>query len=185
MSSWNILSFLSEAKNLIKTKCFRAGWRESTCRLDRPDHAHLTPLRVGGRGSPQIRLIFIANGYFSGIMNALTKQELHRLAMNVVGKHLERSGFEFMGINSELKKDPQFVCLKDKKLHFIVVKAVLYPDHPGKYDATLMEKVKEHALKFKAKTYYAGVGLANAGDYERPVMRNEDYIINYEGLVEV
>ena len=37
--------------------------------------------------------------------------------MNLVGKELEADGFEFMAVNSKFKKDPQFVCLKDKDLH--------------------------------------------------------------------
>ena len=49
----------------------------------------------------------------------LTEQELHNLAMNIVGRQLEADGYEFMGVNSKPKKNPQFVCLKDKKLHFI------------------------------------------------------------------
>ena len=43
----------------------------------------------------------------------LNEQQLHNTAMEVVGKKLEEDGFEFMTVNSELKKDPQFVCLKD------------------------------------------------------------------------
>ena len=38
--------------------------------------------------------------------------------MKEVGDHLAQEGFEFLSVNSELKKDPQFVCLKEKKLHF-------------------------------------------------------------------
>ena len=34
---------------------------------------------------------------------ALTKQELHNLAMNHVGKDLEQRGFEFIAVNSQLK----------------------------------------------------------------------------------
>ena len=62
--------------------------------------------------------------------------------MEVVGKQLEEDGFEFMTVNSELKKDPQFVCLKDKKLHFVIVRAVQYPSNPTQYDGILMEKVR-------------------------------------------
>ncbi len=118
-------------------------------------------------------------------MEIVSEQKLHQLAMNVVGKALERSGFEFLAVNSKLKKDPQFVCLKNKKLHFIIVKAVAYPDDPKDYDTFFMEMIKEHALKFKARTYYAGVGLANAADYEKPVVKNENYIVNYDGLIEI
>ena len=36
---------------------------------------------------------------------SLSKQEMHNLAMNHVGKDLESRGFEFIAINSRLKKD--------------------------------------------------------------------------------
>lgn len=118
-------------------------------------------------------------------MGVLNEQELHNLAMNIVGKDLEKQGFEFMAVNSKLKKDPQFVCLKEKKLHFIIVKAVSYPDDPQEYDMIFMESMRVHALKFKARTYYAGVGLANASDYTRPVTKEENYIVNYNGIIEI
>ena len=118
-------------------------------------------------------------------MSALTEQELHNLAMNIVGKDLEAQGFEFVSVNSTLKKDPQFVCLKDKKLHFVLVKAVRYPDNPIDYDVIYLQTMRVHALKFKARTFYAGVGLANSTDYDLAVTSNEDYTINYNGLIEI
>lgn len=115
----------------------------------------------------------------------LTEQELHNLAMNIVGRELEADGFEFIAINSKLKKNPQYVCLKEKMLHFIVVRNVEFPNDPREYDDQLMQKVKVHALKFEAKTYFAGVGLSNASDRERPVYLNEEYIVDYQGLIEI
>ncbi len=115
----------------------------------------------------------------------LTKQELHNLAMNVVGDDLRDNGYEFLGVNSAFKKNPQFVALKEKKLHFVIVRAVTYPDNPKKYDPVFMKKIKDHAQKFNARTYYAGVGLANSANYEKPVVKEEDYIVNYEGLQEI
>lgn len=120
-------------------------------------------------------------------MQPLTEQELHNLAMNIVGKQLEADGFEFMAVNSELKKNPQFVCLKEKKLHFVVVKSISYPADPkdmGFYRSDL-NKMKEHALKFEADTFYAAVGLVNATDYNLPVYLNEEYIVDYDGLVKI
>ena len=115
----------------------------------------------------------------------LTSQELHNLAMNIVGRQLEQNGFEFMAVNSKPKKNPQFVCLKEKELHFIIVRHVAYPNNPRLYDGELLQKMKNHADKFEAKTYYAGVGLSNAKDQALPVCLNEDYLVNYEGLIEV
>lgn len=115
----------------------------------------------------------------------LTEQELHNLAMNIVGKELEADGFEFLGINSDLKKDPQFVALKDKKYYFIVVRAITYPADTETYDPKLMATIKSHAEKFEAKTYYAGVGLGHGSDYGKPVVKDEDYTMVYNGLQEV
>ena len=114
---------------------------------------------------------------------ALTEQELHNLAMNLVGKELEADVFEFMAVNSKFKKDPQFVCLKDKNLHFIVVRHIAFPEDPNRYDETLMDKVKTHADKYEAKTYHAGVGISNATDRNLPVELNEPYIVDYNGLI--
>lgn len=118
-------------------------------------------------------------------MAELSKQELHNLAMNIVGKELEDQGFEFLGVNSQLKKDPQFVALRNKKLHFVIVRAIEYPEDPEEVDLVFMETIKEHALKFEAKTFYAGVGLANSSNYEAPVSNAEDYVVNYSGLKEI
>lgn len=120
-------------------------------------------------------------------MKPLTEQELHNLAMNIIGKELEADGFEFMAVNSELKKNPQFVCTKDKKMRFIVVKAIEYPGDPKdiEFFRSDLNKMKEHALKFEADTYYAAVGLVNAIDYNLPVYLNEEYIVDYDGLLKI
>lgn len=118
-------------------------------------------------------------------MPKLTDQELHNLAMNIVGKELEDEGYEFLGISSEFKKDPQFVALKDKKLHFIIVRAIEYPHDPKEVPYIFLETIKEHAKKFNARTFYAGVGLANSRDYELPVDSSDDYVVNYAGLQEI
>ena len=77
----------------------------------------------------------------------LNKQEIHQLAMQEVGNFLEENGFEFLAVNSKTNRSPQFVCVKDKLLFFIVVKGSLYPQNPKHYDIDSMEKVKMHAKK--------------------------------------
>lgn len=118
-------------------------------------------------------------------MEELDKKELHHLAMNIVGNHLEENGYEFLGVNSELKKNPQFVALKDEKLHFIVVRAITYPNDPKEYDDKIIKEVYDHALNFKARIFYAGVGLGNPKDPNLPVYKDQDYVVNYVGLQEV
>ncbi len=112
----------------------------------------------------------------------LQAKDIHKLAMKEVGDHLTDQGFEFLAVNSQPKKNPQFVCLKNKKLHFIVVRGCLYPENPKKFDIQLMEQVREHGIKYKATTYYAGVGFANAQDYELPLTQNDNYAVNFDGL---
>lgn len=115
----------------------------------------------------------------------LTKQELHNLAMNIVGKELQADGYEFLGVNSKLKKDPQFVALKNKTLHFVIVRAKSYPEDAHAYDPVFMKTIKDHAINFEAKTYYAGVGLGHGDDYGNPVLKDEPYTMVYKGLQEI
>lgn len=114
---------------------------------------------------------------------ALTDQELHNLAMNHVGKDLEKRGFEFVAINSKLKKHPQFVCIdKNSQYFFVLVKAVMLPNNPNNYDVVWMETFKEHARSKDAKVLFAGVGLGNPYGEELPIFLNEDYLIEYNGI---
>ena len=114
---------------------------------------------------------------------ALTEQELHNLAMNHVGKDLEKRGFEFIAINSKLKKHPQFVCIdKANQYFFVIVKAVILPENPNNYDIVWMETFKKHARDKDAKVFYAGVGLGNPNGEDLPVYLNEDYLLEYNGI---
>jgi hypothetical protein len=118
-------------------------------------------------------------------MGILTKQQLHQMAMNIVGDELEELGYEFLAINSKPAKNPQFVAIKNKQLIFVVVRAVTYPDNPVIYDEALLDKVRKHGLNYEAKTFFAGVGIANSVSYELPVDSDEDYVVNYSGLIEI
>jgi len=114
---------------------------------------------------------------------ALTKQELHNLGMNHVGKDLESRGFEFVAINSQLKKHPQFVCIdKNNQYFFVIVRVVKLPENPNNYDVVWMETFKKHALEKEAKVLYAGVGLGNPNGEDLPIYLNEDYLMEYNGI---
>ena len=114
---------------------------------------------------------------------ALTQQELHNLAMNHVGNDLEKRGFEFIAINSQLRKHPQFVCIdKNKQYYFVIVKAVLLPDNPNNYDVVWMESFKKHARDNNAKVLYAGVWLGNPDGEKLPIYLDEDYLLEYNGI---
>lgn len=113
----------------------------------------------------------------------LNKQELHNLAMNIVGEELQKNGYEFLAVNSQLGKHPQFVCIdKKNQRYFVIVRAVSYPDNPHNYDMVWMESFKKHAREQNAKVFYAGVGLRNADDPTQPVLLNEKYLLEYAGL---
>ncbi len=116
----------------------------------------------------------------------LTEQELHNLAMNIVGEKLQEKGYEFVAINSELKKHPQFVLYKKgEPTIFVLVKATHNLQNPNEYDAIWMETFKNHAEKNNAKVWYAGVGLANAESVDLPVMKNRPYYVAFEDVLEI
>jgi len=114
-------------------------------------------------------------------MQVLTKQELHNLAMNIVGKKLQEMGYEFVAVNSQLKKHPQFVLFKKgEPTIFVLVKATNNIQAPNHYDMIWMETFKKHAEEKGAKVWFAGVGLANAESVDLPVFKDQPYYVAFE-----
>lgn len=113
----------------------------------------------------------------------LTKQDIHNLAMNIVGKDLESKGYEFIAINSELGKTPQFVCIdKDNQRYFVIIKTSTISEQALSYDVIWMETFKTHARNNEAKVIFAGVGLGSKEDGSKPPNLNEEYLLQYDGL---
>ncbi|NIK91305.1 Na(+)-translocating NADH-quinone reductase subunit F [Mangrovimonas sp. CR14] len=113
----------------------------------------------------------------------LSKQEMHNLAMNHVGKDLEQRGFEFIAVNSKMKRHPQFVCIdRNAQYYFVIVKVVMLPENPNNYDVLWMESFKKHAREKNAKVLYAGVGLGNPNGEDLPIYLNEEYLMEYNGI---
>ena len=119
-------------------------------------------------------------------MQVLTAQELHNLAMNIVGEKLEKMGYEFQAINSKLKRHPQFVLFKKgEPTIFVLVKASSNMQTPNDYDTVWMETFKEHAKNQNAKVWFAGVGIANAESVESPVFKNQPYYVAFDDFLKV
>lgn len=113
----------------------------------------------------------------------LSDQELHNLAMNIVGKDLESRGFEFIAINSQLKRHPQYVCIdKNNKRYFVIVKASKITEKPITFDVIWMETFKKHAQSQQAKVLFTGVGLGNVNNKALMPNLNEEYLLQYEGI---
>lgn len=117
-------------------------------------------------------------------MQELTKQELHNLGMNIIGKKLQEMGYEFIAVNSELKKHPQFVLFKKgEPTIFVIVKTTNNIQSPQEYDVLWMETFKEHAKKLNAKVWYAGIGIANAESVELPVFKDQPYYVAFDDFM--
>lgn len=119
-------------------------------------------------------------------MTPLTEQELHNLAMNIVGKKLQEMGYEFVAVNSKLKKHPQFILFKKgEPTIFVLVKATTNIQNPQEYDKAWMEKIVKHAKEKEANVWFAGVGIANASSVEMPVFKDKPYYLAFEDFVKV
>jgi len=115
----------------------------------------------------------------------LTQQESHNLAMNLAGEELQKEGYEFLAINSDIKKNPQFVAQKNKETIFVVVRPVTSIEETESYQNIMMEPILEHANKYNAKVYYTGIWLGHGKDINQPVINGEKYSYAYVGLIEV
>ncbi|MDG2193290.1 MAG: Na(+)-translocating NADH-quinone reductase subunit F [Polaribacter sp.] len=119
-------------------------------------------------------------------MRVLTAQELHNLGMNIAGKRLQEMGYEFVSVNSQLKKHPQFVLFKKgEPTIFVLVKTSNNIQSPADYDVLWMETFKAHAKKQKAHIWFAGIGIANAESVGGPVFKDQPYYVAFDDFIKV
>ncbi len=119
-------------------------------------------------------------------MTPLTDQELHNLGMNIVGKKLQKMGYEFIAVNSQLKKHPQFVLYKKGEATvFVLVSVTSNLLQSQDYDVIWMETFKEHAKKQNARVWFAGIGIANAQSVEMPVFKDQPYYVAFDDFIKV
>jgi hypothetical protein len=80
----------------------------------------------------------------------------HNLAMNIVGKDLEDRGYEFIAVNSQIKRNPQFVCVdKNNQRYFVIVRATEISEKSIiNYDVIWMESFKLHVRNNDAKVLF-------------------------------
>lgn len=117
-------------------------------------------------------------------MQVLTEQELHNLGMNIVGKKLQEMGYEFVAVNSQLQRHPQFVLYKKgEPTIFVLVKTTNNIQNPNEYDTIWMETFKSHAQQQNAKVWFAGVGIANAASVESPVFKDQPYYVAFDDFI--
>ena len=115
----------------------------------------------------------------------LSLQEVHNLAMNITGEELQKEGYEFLAINSDLKKNPQFVAIKNKETVFVVVRSVNSAKGTKNFQNKLMLPIIKQAKKYNARVFYAGIWLGHGKNINQPIINGEEYSFIYEGLIEV
>ena len=111
-----------------------------------------------------------------------TEEELHYIGMNFIGEELQKMGFEFLAVNSKLKKHPQFVTYKKgEKNVFIMVQSFLPPNDYTKVPE-VAQKVLDKANEQDANLWFAGVGITHANDITKPPVKGEAYKILFNGF---
>ena len=119
-------------------------------------------------------------------MKILTKQELHNLGMNIVGKKLQEMGYEFLAVNSQLGKHPQFVLYRKGEPNiFVLVKTTNNIQNPTEYDQKWMDRFVGHAKEQNAEVWFAGVGIANAESVDAPVFKNQPYYLAFDDFIKI
>lgn len=106
-----------------------------------------------------------------------SKEEIHYIGMNFIGEKLQEMGYEFLGVNSDLKKHPQFVIFKKgEPITFVMVKTVTFPNDFQSVPE-ISKKVIEHAKKQDSSVWFAGVGVNDAEDNTKEPTKGKPYQI--------
>lgn len=122
------------------------------------------------------------------VSDLMTEADMLNFAMNIVKQYeLDVNGFTIVAATDQPGQIPNFVCEKDDKEWFILVKCAIAPDMPS---MSIEEKIHmiEHAKKFGAEAYFApvGIGSCDAVGFDASLaLKNDAYYAKYNGLEKI
>jgi hypothetical protein len=117
----------------------------------------------------------------------MTENEIQEFGINIVLQHIQKEGFEILGVNVDMDKNPQIFARSNDDLAFITVRTALYPKTGTIEDGSLMKDLIANADKHGAICYFASVGILNADaktEEEKGLpVREANFYILFDGLL--
>jgi len=114
----------------------------------------------------------------------MTKEELHKFAVELLSNLYEKSGMTMVNINKNYHREYPNIVMKSRngKLYYVIIETTCYPKKADSLYSADFTEMKQYAKEFNATPVFAGMSFMNASREQHKLICGDDYFVAFKGL---
>jgi len=138
-------------------------------------------LCVDNNGEPQI-VTHICTPERIG--KEMTKEELHKFAVELLTDLYENAGMTMVNVNTNYNREFPNIVMKSRngKLYYVIIETACYPQKAESLYSADFTEMKQYAKEFNATPVFAGMSFMNASRELEKLVCGDSYFVAFKGL---
>jgi hypothetical protein len=112
----------------------------------------------------------------------MTKEELHRFAVELLSNLYENAGMTMININRNYYREYPNLVMKSSngQLYYVIIETTCYPQKAESLYPVDFTEMKQYAKKFNAIPVFAGISFMNASREWNKLVCGDDYFVAFK-----
>jgi len=117
----------------------------------------------------------------------MTKEELHKFAVELLSDLYEKKGMTMLNVNRNYDREYPNIVMKSRNgtLYYVIIETAHYPQKAESLYSTDFTEMKQYAKEFNATPVFAGVSFMNASREWNKLICGDDYFVSFKGLEKI
>jgi hypothetical protein len=114
----------------------------------------------------------------------MTKEELHRFAVELLSNLYEKEGMTIVNVNRNYNREFPNLVMKSRngKLYYVIIETTCYPQKAEALYSADFAEMKQYAEQFNATPVFAGMSFMNASREWEKLVCGDKYFVAFKGL---
>jgi len=114
----------------------------------------------------------------------MTKDELHKFAVELLSGLYEKNGMTLVNVNRNYYRKYPNIVMKSRngKLYYVIIETASYPKKAESLYSADFTEMKKYAKEFNATPVFAGMSFMNASRGHGELICGDNYFVDFNGL---
>jgi len=114
----------------------------------------------------------------------MTKEELHKFAVELLTDLYENAGMTIVNVNRNYHREFPNIVMKSRngKLYYVIIETACYPQKAESLYSADFTEMKQYAKEFNATPVFAGMSFMNASRELEKLVCGDSYFVAFKGL---
>ena len=116
----------------------------------------------------------------------MTKEELHKFAVELLSDLYKKNGMTIVDVNRNYNREFPNIVMKsqNEKLYYVIIETASFPHKAESLFSADFSEMKQYAKEFGATPVFAGMSFLNANRdmFDHKLICGDNYIVAFKGL---